>query len=217
MKTSKSSFVSSSLQSHYPNAKCSLIFSSPYECLVAVLLSAQCTDRKVNEVTPALFSKYPDIASLSAADASDIEKIIHSLGLYKNKAKNLQNLALSLAKNHKGEIPCDYDSLISLPGVGNKTARVVLMEAFGKPSFPVDTHVARVSCRLGLVPAGKPPEEVEKRLENIFDEGEQSKLHHCFIEFGRDICHAAKPECERCFLVGQCTYHLKKSSFKTGK
>lgn len=217
MKTSKASFVSSSLECHYPNAKCSLAFSSPYECLVAVLLSAQCTDEKVNKVTPSLFEKYPDIPSLACSDIDDVEKIIHSLGLYKNKAKNLQNLAILLVKNFQGEVPNDYETLVSLPGVGNKTARVVLMEAFGEPSFPVDTHVARVASRLGLAKLDETPLEIEKKLEKAFAKSEQSKLHHCFISFGRDICHARNPECSRCFLREVCRYFAKNSSFKTGK
>ena len=217
MKTNKASFVSSTLIAHYPDAKCSLVFSSPYECLVAVLLSAQCTDEKVNKVTPELFQRYPDINALSKAERNDIEKIIHPLGLYQNKAKNLQNLALFLVNNFNGEIPNDYQALVSLPGVGNKTARVVLMEAFGEPSFPVDTHVERVASRLGLAKRAKSPLEIEKVLEETFQTDEQSKLHHCFISFGRDICHARNPECNRCFLREVCRYFLKNSSFKAGK
>ncbi len=217
MKTNKAPFISSSLIAHYPDAKCSLAFSSPYQCLVAVLLSAQCTDEKVNKVTPELFKKYPDLCALSRAGSGDIEKIIHPLGLYQNKAKNLQNLALFLVNNFNGEVPSDYKTLVSLPGVGNKTARVVLMEAFGEPSFPVDTHVERVASRLGLAKRAKSPLEIEAVLEKTFPPDEQSKLHHCFISFGRDICHARNPECNRCFLREVCPYFLKNSSFKTGK
>ena len=217
MKKSKIEFLSSSLKTHYPLAKCSLVFHSPYECLVTVLLSAQCTDEKVNKVTPNLFAKYPCIDALAKADLADLENCIHSLGLYKNKAKNLQNLAAFISNNLDGAIPNDYKTLISLPGVGNKTARVVLMESFGEPSFPVDTHVARISARLGLVKEGLEPIKIETKLESYFDEEDQAKLHHCFIDFGRDICRARKPECSRCFLASECHYFLKKSSFKTGK
>ena len=217
MKKSKIEFLSSSFQSHYPEAKCSLVFHSPYECLVAVLLSAQCTDEKVNKVTPDLFARYPDINTLAKADLQELENCIHSLGLYKNKAKNLQNLAIFLANNWNGEIPNDYKTLVSLPGVGNKTARVVLMESFGEPSFPVDTHVARISVRLGLAEESEAPIDIEKRLETYFKQKDQAKLHHCFIDFGRDICHAKNPECGRCFLQKECRYFSKKSSFKTGK
>ena len=202
---------------HYPDACCSLNFNSPYECLVSVLLSAQCTDAKVNKVTPILFSRYPDILSLSKADAEDIEKVIKPLGLAKAKAKNLQKLASFLVENFKREIPRDYEALLSLPGVGNKTARVVLMEAFGVPSFPVDTHVGRISSRLGLVKEGLSPTQIEAVLERIFPKEEQRRLHHCFIAFGRDICKARSPECQRCFLNAQCAYFLKNKSFKTGR
>ncbi len=217
MKKSKIEFLSSSFKAHYPDAKCSLVFHSPYECLVAVLLSAQCTDEKVNKVTPNLFAKYPNIDALAEADLADLQNCIHSLGLYKNKAKNLQNLAIFISNNLGGEIPNDYKTLVSLPGVGNKTARVVLMESFGAPSFPVDTHVARISVRLGLAKEGLEPIGIEKKLESYFDKEDQAKLHHCFIDFGRDICHARNPECARCFLQSECHYFEKKSSFKTGK
>ena len=217
MKRSKTDFLSSSFKEHYPGAKCSLLFHSPYECLVAVLLSAQCTDEKVNKVTPNLFAKYPNIDALAKADLKDLETCIHSLGLYKNKAKNLQKLAIFLSGNLNGEIPSDYKTLVSLPGVGNKTARVVLMESFKEPSFPVDTHVARISLRLGLAKEGDEPIEIERKLESYFEKADQAKLHHCFIDFGRDICHARNPECSRCFLQDECCYFSKKSSFKTGK
>ncbi len=217
MKRSKIELLSSSFLALYPEAKCSLVFASPYECLVAVLLSAQCTDEKVNKVTPVLFAKYPNVDSLAKADLKDLEACIHSLGLYKNKAKNLQKLASFLSSNRNGEIPNDYKALVSLPGVGNKTARVVLMEAFGEPSFPVDTHVARIAVRLGLAKEEDEPIEIEKKLESYFERKDQAKLHHCFIDFGRDVCHARNPECSRCFAQGECRYFLKKSSFKTGK
>ncbi len=217
MKKNKIDFLASSFIAHYPDAKCSLVFHSPYECLLAVMLSAQCTDEKVNKVTPNLFAKYPNLFALSKADLSEIETCIHSLGLYKNKAKNLQNLAILLVNHHNGEIPHDYETLLSLPGVGNKTARVVLMEAFGEPSFPVDTHVSRISKRLGLAKEDDEPIEIEKKLESYFTKSKQAKLHHCFIDFGRDICHARNPECARCFVQSECLYFSKKSSFKTGR
>lgn len=217
MKKSKIEFLSSSFKSHYPEAKCSLVFHSPYECLVAVLLSAQCTDEKVNEATLDLFAKYPTVYELAQAELSDLENCIHSLGLYKNKAKNLRSLAICVSSDFNGEIPNDYRALVSLPGVGNKTARVVLMESFLKPSFPVDTHVSRIAVRLGLAKEGEEPLRIEQKLESYFDEGDQAKLHHCFIDFGRDICHARNPECARCFLQGECLYFGKKTSFKTGK
>ena len=217
MKRNKLSCLSSSLLARYPEAKCSLLFSSPYQCLVAVMLSAQCADEKVNRVTPLLFKRYPEPFSLSEADPSELEKIIRPLGLSRSKARHLKDAAARLAREHRGEVPSDYASLLSLPGVGNKTARVVLMECFKVPSFPVDTHVQRIAKRLGLAKENETPTQIEKRLERIFKKEEQTKLHHCFIAFGREICHAKNPECLRCFLQSACPYFAKKSSFKTGR
>lgn len=217
MKKNNASSLSSSFLAHYPEAKCSLVFSSPYQCLVAVMLSAQCTDEKVNRVTPHLFIKYPDLLSLSGADPSGLEMILRPLGLSRSKARHLKEAATLLTRDHGGEVPSDYESLLSLPGVGNKTARVVLMESFGKPSFPVDTHVRRVAARLGLAREDESPIQIEERLERIFEKEDQAKLHHCFIAFGRDLCHAKNPECSRCFLKERCPYSTKKASFRIGR
>lgn len=210
--------ISSLLRLHYPGSKCSLVFANPFECLVSVMLSAQCTDEKVNKVTPSLFSAYPDPASMSKAPLEDIEAKIHSLGLYKNKAKNLKEASRVLSSLYQGNVPNDYEALVSLPGVGNKTARVVLMESFGAPSFPVDTHVGRVSSRLSLTKEEDSPESKEAKLERLFDKREQALLHHCFIDFGRDICHSQNPECDRCFLREFCRYFsVKNKDLRTGK
>jgi endonuclease III len=216
MRKSNPSFVADALLQAYPDARCSLLFASPYECLVAVMLSAQCTDKKVNTVTPALFSRYPDCSALSKASLSDLEALLRPLGLAHSKAKNLKSAATAIAKNG-GDVPSDYEQLLALPGVGNKTARVTLMEAFGKPSFPVDTHVARVSKRLGLAPDCDSPKKIEERLEILFPASMQPKLHHCFISLGRDICRASKPLCEGCPLKNECLYFAKKSSLTMGK
>ena len=216
MRKSNPSFVASTLLRAYPDARCSLLFTSPYECLIAVMLSAQCTDKKVNQVTPTLFAKYPDCFALSEASLSDLEALLRPLGLAHSKAKNLKSTAETIAQSG-GNVPDDYERLLSLPGVGNKTARVILMEAFGESSFPVDTHVARISKRLGLAAEYDSPEKIEKRLEKLFPISKQPKLHHCFISFGRDICRASKPLCEGCPLKDGCRYFAKKSSLTIGK
>ena len=218
MKTNKASAISHLLRSHYPGARCSLAFASPFQCLCAVLLSAQCTDEKVNRVTPDLFRSYPSPKELAEANPDEVEGKIRSLGLSHSKAIHLVAMAKQLQEKYGGAVPSDYEELVQLPGVGNKTARVVLMECFRQPSFPVDTHVGRVSTRLGLVKEGLTPTEIEKVLERTFPKEEQALLHHCVISFGREICHSRNPECKTCFLRDYCSFFsAKNTSFKTGK
>ena len=160
MRANKASSIAELLRSHYPDARCTLVFSSPFQCLCAVLLSAQCTDAKVNRVTPSLFSAYPSPKELSEANLNQVEGIIHSLGLSHSKAMHLIAMAKRIQEKYGGRVPDSYEELLDLPGVGNKTARVVLMECFHQPAFPVDTHVERVSTRLGLVREGLQPAEI---------------------------------------------------------
>ncbi len=218
MRANKASSIAELLRSHYPDARCTLVFSSPFQCLCAVLLSAQCTDAKVNRVTPSLFSAYPSPKELSEANLNQVEGIIHSLGLSHSKAMHLIAMAKRIQEKYGGRVPDSYEELLDLPGVGNKTARVVLMECFHQPAFPVDTHVERVSTRLGLVREGLQPAEIEKVLEKTFPEEEEALLHHCFIRFGREVCHSRNPECDHCFLRDYCSFFsAKNTSFKTGK
>ncbi len=217
-KSEIAAFVGRSLLDKYPDATCALRFKSPFECLCAVLLSAQCSDKKVNEVTPSLFESYPSPIEMSKAPIEDIENRIRSLGLYKNKALHLSNLSKILCLNYDGQVPSNYQELVTLPGVGNKTARVVLMEVFGQPSFPVDTHVGRVSSRLGLVKPSLSATAMEAELEKLYSKELQTKLHHCFILFGREICHSQNPDCKSCTFCEFCRYFpAKNTSFKTGK
>lgn len=204
------------LEKLFPNASSELHFSNTFECLCAVLLSAQTTDAAVNKVTPALFSKYPNAFALAKAELSDVENHIRSIGLYKNKAKNLISLSKILVENYGGEVPSHKAALQKLPGVGIKTANVVCAQCFGIPAIAVDTHVARVSKRLGYAKEDATPEEIEKILEKKFPEEIHIAMHHRLIFFGRRICHAISPACGECPFTEGCRY-FKKTSSKTGK
>ena len=191
------------LERLYPDAKPALHFANPYQLLVAVILSAQCTDVKVNMVTPALFAAYPDAQALSKADPLDVEPLIKTCGLYHNKAKNLVATARALVERYGGEVPADHDALESLPGVGRKTANVVTSIAFHRPAIAVDTHVFRVSNRLKLA-TGETPLEVEKGLQRAIPKDQWSAAHHWLIWHGRKICKARRPLCDECPLKDFC-------------
>ncbi|MBP3657357.1 MAG: endonuclease III [Clostridia bacterium] len=193
------------LKSLYPDAKPALHFANPYQLLVAVILSAQCTDVKVNMVTPALFAAYPDAAALAAADPLEVEGYIKTCGLYHNKAKNLVETAKRLVAEHGGEVPADHEQLTQLPGVGRKTANVVMSCAFGADAIAVDTHVFRVSNRLGLADAGDVLKTEEQLMQSI-PKAQWSHAHHWLIYHGRQVCAARKPACESCALSGLCEY-----------
>ena len=189
----------------YPDARCELNHRNHFELLVAVVLSAQTTDERVNSVTPFLFKKYPDARKLSKADLKDVEDIIKPIGLYHNKAVNIIKLADMLTEYYGGEVPSEREDLESLPGVGRKTANVILSNCFDVPAFAVDTHVSRVSKRLGIAEKDDDPNKIEEKLMNYFPEKYWGKLHHQFIFFGRYKCKAAKPECSDCPLKKICT------------
>ena len=208
------SFLLDKLDEMFPSAHCELNFSSPFECLVAVSLSAQTTDNSVNRVTPRLFLAYPTPIEMAKADIKEVEEIIHSIGLYHNKAKNIISLSKAIVENFNGEVRLDKKTLTSLPGVGIKTANVVLAEAAHIPSIPVDTHVSRVSIRLGLAKEGDAPEVVEKKLEKIFPKERWIKMHHQLIFLGRRVCSARSPQCETCPLSVQCKEGKKRLSTK---
>lgn len=195
----------------FPDARCSLRFSNPFEALVSVMLSAQTADESVNKVTPALFRDYPDAFAMAKAPLGDLENHLKTLGLYRAKAKHLQALSHQLAERHGGAVPATKEALTSLPGVGVKTANVVLAECFAVPSIPVDTHVARVSKRAGYAKEGDAPEEIEKKLERLFPKEKWIPLHHRIIAFGRATCHARNPECASCGLASACPYKAKAS------
>lgn len=191
------------LKKYYPDSKCSLFFNSPFQLLIATMLSAQCTDDRVNKVTPALFAKYPDVNSMAKASIKDLEKLIHSTGFYKNKAKNIKQCCKQILENFNGETPKSIDELHSLAGVGRKTANVVLGTAFSIPGMVVDTHVTRLSNRMGFV-KGNNAVILERQLMPIVQKKDWVKYTHLLIDHGREICTARKPKCSRCFLIDLC-------------
>jgi endonuclease-3 len=191
------------LRQAYPDARCALDHRDPYQLVVATVLSAQCTDARVNLTTPAFFQRFPDPASLAAGDPEAVEALIRSTGFFRNKARNLLGMAQALVARHDGRVPALKEELARLPGVGPKTANVVLANAFGIPALAVDTHIFRVARRLGLS-AGSNPDRVEADLCRLFPADRWIELHHQFIFHGRRVCHARKPDCSRCPLLDLC-------------
>lgn len=197
----------------YPEAGTELHFSSPYELLVAVMLSAQCTDRRVNMVTPALFEAFPTVKEMAAATPEQIFPYIKSVSYPNSKADHLAGMARMVMERFGGEVPQDMDSMVTLPGVGRKTANVMLAVAFGGNAMPVDTHVFRVSHRIGLVPQRcTTPLSVEKELVRHFPEHLLSKAHHWLILHGRYVCTARAPKCGKCCLNDICRSCGKKTA-----
>lgn len=193
------------LEIMHPEAACALDFGTRFQLLSAVMLSAQTTDVSVNKVTPVLFAKYPTAEAMAKADPLEVQEIIKTIGLYKNKSKNIVALSKMLVSDFGGEVPGRFEDLVKLPGVGRKTANVVLAEGFGEARIAVDTHVFRVSNRIGLTCA-KDPEGVEKMLMERLPEEQWSRAHHLLIFHGRKVCHARKPDCENCLLAGLCLH-----------
>jgi len=192
------------LLERYPDAHCALDFTNAFELLSATILSAQCTDKRVNLVTPALFARYPDAPSLAAARQEDVEELIKSTGFFRNKAKSLIGMATAVVERHGGEVPGDMDSLVVLPGVGRKTANVILGNAFGRnDGIVVDTHVTRLSNRLALA-NGTDAVKLERALLPLFPQERWTMLSHLLIEHGRQVCDAKKPRCGECVLADVC-------------
>ena len=192
-----------------PNPRCELEFNKDYELLIATVLSAQCTDARVNKVTKVLFDKY-DIKSLSDAKQSEIEKIIYSCGNYKKKSSYIIDIATSLLKDFNGSVPNDRKYLEALPGVGRKTTNVVLSNLFNVPAIAVDTHVDRVSKRLGLAKKDDSVLDVEKKLMKKIPKDKWSRTHHQLVLFGRYICKSQNPDCNNCLLKDYCKYYKSK-------
>ncbi len=202
--TARTAEIIAALSRLYPVAECALHHESAFQLLAATILSAQCTDERVNQATPELFRRYPTPHDLAAATQADVESIIHSLGFFRSKATNLRGMAQCLVQEHGGEVPTDLDQLIRLPGVGRKTASVVLGTWFGIPSgVVVDTHVKRLTGLLGLV-ASANPEIIERELMQIVPQEEWINFSHRLIHHGRGVCIARRPDCSSCQLSALC-------------
>lgn len=191
------------LRGHYPDAHCELIFTSPFELIVATVLSAQTTDVRVNQVTPALFSRYPDPTALAAADRSDVEAIIAPTGFFRAKTESLLRLGAALVERYDGQVPRRMKDLVSLPGVGRKTANVVLGNAFDVPGIAVDTHVGRLARRFGWTDQHDPV-RVEQDLAGLIPRRDWTMLSHVLIFHGRRACHARRPACGACVVAADC-------------
>ena len=200
----KSNYIIRHLDLLYPDALCELKHRNNFELLIAVALSAQTTDERVNSVAPLLFKKYSDAYKLAKAHINDVEKIIKPIGLYHNKARNIINIAKELVDKYEGEVPDQRKQLESLPGVGRKTANIILNNCFDVPAFAVDTHVSRVSKRLNIADNDDDVDIIENKLMDFFPKKKWGKLHHQFIFFGRYKCKAVKPICEDCPFVRYC-------------
>ena len=187
----------------YPDAECALTFADPLQLLVSVILSAQCTDARVNLVTPALFARYPDAAAFAAAERAELEQMIRSTGFFRNKARSIQLCCREVVERHGGQVPRTMEELTPLPGVGRKTANVVLGNAFDTPGIPVDTHVGRLSRRMGLT-VHADPVKVERDLMGLIPKKEWTMFSHRMIHHGRRVCHARKPLCEGCAVAKLC-------------
>ena len=207
MDKNRAKAIMEALEALYPEAKAELHFRNPYETLIATILSAQCTDRRVNQVTKTLFERYPTAAAMAQLTPEELEPLIKSCGLYQNKAKNIVAACRALVAQYGGEVPGDRKKLMALPGVGQKTAGVVLLAAFGDDQIPVDTHVFRVSNRIGLARATT-PSGVEKQLQDLLPQDIWSHAHHLLIFHGRNCCTAKKPACKNCCLQGLCEQQL---------
>ena len=197
------------LKNTYPDATCSLDFETPFQMVVAVMLSAQCTDERVNKTTPTLFKRCTTIQDFADIDLNELEQIIHPCGFYKNKAKNIKLCAKQVLENFNGEVPHTMDELLTLAGVGRKSANVILLEAFGIANgIAVDTHAKRISNRLGLS-SNTEPEKIEQDLLKIFPKEYLKDINHLFVWHGRKTCDSRKPHCDKCTVKEYCKYYPK--------
>jgi endonuclease-3 len=194
------------LKNDYPEAKCGLDYETPFQLLVSTMLSAQATDKSVNAVTKGIYKEYPDLDSFLKLSREEIEEKIKKIGLYKNKSKNIYKMCRELKERHNGDVPKSMEDLISLSGVGRKTASVVLVEAFNIPAFPVDTHVFRLTKRIGLA-KGSTADKVSDEMMSKLPKYKYHLMHHLLITHGREICTAQKPNCNDCSIRNICMYY----------
>lgn len=202
------------LKKLYPDAKCSLDFKTPFQMMVAVVLSAQCTDARVNQITPSIFEKYPEPKDFANMDISLLEQLIHSCGFYKNKAKNIKAASEIIVNKYNGILPNTMEELTSLPGVGRKSANVIMLEAFNNPQgIAVDTHAKRISNRLGFSEKNDPL-QIEEDLLKIFSKKYYYDVNHLLVWHGRNLCKAKKPDCNNCPLKKYCKYYKNNNGGK---
>jgi endonuclease III len=198
----------------YPDAQCALSYGTEFQLLVSVVLSAQTTDKSVNEVSPALFEKAPDALAMSRLSEEDIQKIIRRIGMYRTKAAHISNLSKALLEQYDGQVPPDFDRLVQLPGVGRKTANVVLSVAFGEQRIAVDTHVFRLANRIGLT-AEPDVLKTELSLMKVVPQNHWTAMHHALIYHGRQVCAARNPRCEGCCIESECKKIILNNKEKT--
>lgn len=209
MKKEEAITIINELKKIYPDATCSLNFKTPFELTVAVMLSAQCTDERVNLTTPSLFQKYPTIKAFANANLLELEQVIHPCGFYKNKAKNIKSCAQKIISEFEGKVPNTMEELITLPGVGRKSANVILLEVFGiAQGIAVDTHAKRISNRLGLS-SQKDPSKIEQDLLKLFPISYLKDINHLLVWHGRNLCTARTPKCTECPLHTHCKEYKK--------
>ena len=204
MNKDKAILIIQKLKNYYPDAKCSLDFETPFQMLVAVVLSAQCTDERVNKTTPSIFSKYPTVYDFDKMELSTLEELIHPCGFYKNKAKNLKAAARTIIERYGGEVPQSMDELMSIPGVGRKSANVIMLEAFHNPQgIAVDTHAKRISNRVGFSNESDPL-KIEQDLLKVFQKEYYYDVNHLLVWHGRNICNSRSPKCDECPIKDLC-------------
>ena len=194
------------LKERYPEGLCSLQYQKDYELLFAVRLSAQCTDERVNKVTPALYARFPTLESFAEADPQEVGKYIHSCGFFNGKARDIVACAQALLTRHGGKVPGTMEELTALPGVGRKTANLILGDVFGQPAYVCDTHCIRITGRLGITDGSKDPLQVERQLRQSIPPKESSNFCHRMVLFGREVCTARAPKCSGCPLLRDCDY-----------
>jgi len=201
------------LRETYPNATCTLDFATCHQLLVAAILAAQCTDERVNEVTPGLFAKYPDVEAFANADYAELEQDIRPTGFFRNKAKAVIESARQIVQDYGGSVPDSIDELVRLSGVGRKTANLLVGVCYGRPAVIVDTHVTRVSQRLGLTKE-KDPAKIERDLREVVPEADQTMYNHLIVAHGRETCKAPTPRCEVCPLIELCPFGQERMAGK---
>ena len=195
------------LKKDYPDAICSLVYDDPVQLIIAVRLSAQCTDERVNKVTPALFEKFPDIEAFCNAEIEEIEELVHSCGFFRAKARDIKNMCIMLRDEYGGILPDTVEELTKLPGVGRKTANLIVGDVYKKPAVVADTHLIRITNLLGLVET-KDPKKVELELKKILPPEESNDFCHRIVLHGRAVCIARRPKCDECVLSSVCKYYI---------